>query len=294
MAQSTTAASFASSSIAKLLERLAYQVGVTVHSPGMENIHDLRVAVRRFEQALILFRQGLPGKEVKRIRRKLKLLMSHAGDVRDCDVAIRMLAKCQVPGVAAVKEKLAEERKAELPGLTAALRRWSARRSSSKWRAALLPVDARIGWQHQHLSKLARKFLAHGEEAAEPKTPAEALHEFRIEGKKFRYTLELLAPVSGATAPEWLEKLKPLQSALGDVHDSRMAREIAERFDAPGAVEDWLKKRQRKKTREFRRLWEESFAAAAENRRLAAGLRHTPRKPMGRSGRAVHAAARQA
>jgi CHAD domain-containing protein len=293
MAQSATAASFATSSIAKLLERLAYQVGVTAHSPGAEHIHDLRVAVRRFEQALILFRQALPGKEVKRVRRKLKLLMNHAGDVRDCDVAIRILAKCPASGAAAVREKLAAERKSKLPGMAAALRRWSARRSSAKWRAALLPVDAHISTQH-HLPKLARKFLGHGEEAVEPKTSAETLHGFRIEGKQFRYTLELLGPVCGASAEEWLEKLKPLQSALGDVHDSRMARAVAERFDAPAEVDAWLKKRQRKKTREFRRLWEETFGTAAENRRLVAGLRHTPRKPMGRSGGAVHAAARQA
>lgn len=293
MELSETAAGFASHSIAKLLERLAYQVGVTAHSPGADNVHDLRVAIRRFEQALLQFRAGLAGREVKRIRRKLKVLMTRAGAVRDYDVAQKILAKCEEPGAAVVRERLTNERKTELPALAAAMRRWSARRTSSKWRAALLPVDAHERIPH-NLAKLARKFLAQGKKAAEPKTSAETLHAFRIEGKKFRYTLELFAPVYGPAVHEWLQKLKPMQAALGDVHDAEMARDIAVRFDAPSKVEAWLKARRRKKAREFRELWEESFGTTSENRRLVAGLRHTPRKPMGRSMSARVAAAKQA
>jgi CHAD domain-containing protein len=293
MVSSETAASFASQSIARLLERLAYQVGVTGHSPGADNVHDLRVAIRRFEQSLLMFRQALPGRDVKRIRRKLKVLMGHAGAVRDCDVALRILAKCQQPGVPALKERLSGNRKTELSGLTAALRNWGARRTSAKWRGVLLPVNAHDSF-HPHLPRLARKFLAHGEEAAQPKTSAEVLHAFRIEGKKVRYTLELLAPVYGAPVQEWLDRLKPIQSALGDVHDSRMARAVAARFDAAPEVDDWLRARQRKKAREFRRLWEETFGTSSDNRRLVAALRHTPRKPMARSTAARVAAVRQA
>jgi CHAD domain-containing protein len=157
----------------------------------------------------------------------------------------------------------------------------------------LLPVEADKSF-YEHLPKLARKFLAHGEVAVEAKTSAESLHAFRIEGKKFRYAMELLAPIYGAAAQEWIEKLKPLQSALGDVHDSRMARAIAERFDASSEVEAWLKKRQRKKTREFQKFWEESFGNRAEARRLVAALRRTPRKPMGRSTAVAGGAVRHA
>lgn len=293
MELSETTASFATHSIAKLLERLAYQVGITLHSPGAENVHDLRVAIRRFEQALITFRHYLPGCEVKRIRRKLKVMMHHAGAIRDCDVLQKILLKCQEPGASALKQRLTEERKAELFGLTAVLRRWGARRSSSKWRAVLLPVDT-LDTFHSHLPKLARKFLAHGEAAAQPKTSAESLHAFRIEGKKFRYTVELLAPIYGAAAQEWIEKLKPVQSALGDVHDARMARQIAGRFDATPEIDAWLKTRQRKKTQEFRRLWQESFGTASNIRRLVAALRHIPRKPMGRSTAVARPAVRHA
>jgi CHAD domain-containing protein len=293
MALSETAASFASHSIAKLLDGLAYRVHATVHSAGPDNVHDLRVAIRRFEQALLEFRPGLAGCEVKRIRRKLKPLMSHAGTIRDRDVALKILEKCEKPGAAEVRERLAAERKAEVPLLMAALRRWGARGTSSKWRAALLPVDSGESLP-QNLPKLARKFLAHGEKAAQPKTSAETLHEFRIEGKKFRYTLELFAPVYGPAVKEWLEKLKAVQTALGDAHDARMVRDMAAEVEASSKVEDWLKSRERKKTREFRVFWEGTFGKPTENQRLLAGLRHTPRKPMGRSTSARVAAVKHA
>jgi CHAD domain-containing protein len=279
MASSGAASSFASNSISKLLQRLAYQIGATAHSPTAEKVHDLRVAIRRFEQALAAFRQSLPGHEVKRIQRKLKGLMERAGSVRDCDVLQKLLLKCDAAGVAAFQEALAEERKAKLPALTTALRRWSARRSFAKWRTALTPVDAPADF-HAHLPKLARKFLAHGEKASGAKVSAGDLHAFRIEGKKLRYTLELFEPLYGAPVREWLDTLKPLQSALGDVQDCRTARGLAQQFDASPAVIAWLKKRQRKKSREFRQLWHNSFSG---NDRLVAALRHTPRKPVSRA-----------
>jgi CHAD domain-containing protein len=292
MPLAASAASFASGSIAKLLERLAYQVSATAHSPSVDNVHDLRVAIRRFEQAIVTFRQALSGHEVKRIRRKLKTLMSPAGKVRDFDVIQKLLLKCEEPGAAALKQRLAEQRKVDLSILKASLRRWGSRRTSSKWRAAQLPAGADDTFRHQ-LPKLARKFLAHGEKTATAKASPEDLHTFRIEAKKIRYTLELMEPLYGAPVREWLDQLKPVQSALGDAHDCRMARDIAARFDATQEVETWLKNRQRKKTREFRKLWGENFGTAAEKRRLVGALRHTPRKPMGRST-AVTAIARRA
>lgn len=279
---SETGSGFASRSLARLLERLAFQVGATAHSPSAANVHDLRVAIRRFEQALVAFRQALPGREVKRIRRKLKSLMSRAGDVRDCDVLQKLLLKCEGAGVAEWKERVAGERKANLPALAASLRRWSLRRTSSKWRAALLPADPDAA-DRRHLAKLARKFLTRGDNAASAKVSAEDLHAFRIDAKKFRYTLELFEPLHGAAAREWLAKLKPVQSALGDIQDCRTAREAVERLDGPAAVQEWLKKRQRRKTREFREVWLESFGSAAARRRLIAAVRHTPRKPVARS-----------
>src|SRR5689334_12693029 len=93
MATAAENGQFAAANIAKLLERLAFQVGVTSHSHGAEPVHDLRVAIRRFSQALTLFKPYLESRERKKIRRRLKDLMGYAGDVRDCDIAVKLLSR---------------------------------------------------------------------------------------------------------------------------------------------------------------------------------------------------------
>ncbi len=104
------------------------------------------------------------------------------------------------------------------------------------------------------------------------------MHRLRIEAKKFRYALELFKPSWGTPVSQWLERLKPVQTLLGDIHDSYMAREMAQRFGGNPEIDAWLKRRQRRKTREFRRLWQEAFPAPDHRLRTDA-LRRPPRKP---------------
>jgi hypothetical protein len=80
---------------------------------------------------------------------------------------------------------------------------------------------------------------------------------------------------------------------LGNIQDCRMTRETAARLDAAPDVQDWLKKRQHRKTREFQKLWQDCFGPA-EARRLLAALRPAPRKPAGRTVAARTAAAHSA
>src|ERR1044071_814991 len=112
----------------KLLERLAYQINVTVHSHHPEPIHELRVAVRRFQQALALFKHHFPSRELKKMKRRLKDLMDRSGPIRDCDIATKILTKSQLEGAAPLKASIGERRKEAVGALVAALRRWSVRR----------------------------------------------------------------------------------------------------------------------------------------------------------------------
>jgi len=280
MQPSPTDGLLASDSASRLLTRLDEQAAAAVRPVDADGVHDLRVAVRRFRQWLATFGSGLPRGDVKRMVRRLKAIMDCAGAVRDRDVTLKILAKCHVAGVAPLRRKLASERRDAARALAAEARRWKQSRAAAKWRARIAPAAA--SQPGGDLAKRARKYLAHGDAAADEKSGAQELHRFRIEGKKLRYTIELLAPRLGAAAADWLEKLKAIQTVLGDVHDARMARERAERLGAAAPVEAWLKRRQRKKIRDFRALWPQAFPED-QHVRLVAALRHTPRKPMARS-----------
>ena len=96
-------------------------------------VHDLRVAIRRLNQCLRLFRDFFPPGEARSIRRQLRKLMDLAGDVRNYDIAVELVKKSKTP----VIPELATERRRARRKLVNALNAWSRRDSSQKWRERL-------------------------------------------------------------------------------------------------------------------------------------------------------------
>ena len=83
--------------------------------PDEEAVHDLRVSIRRFSQALRIFAPLFPGKAVKRIRARMKVVMDAAAVVRDLDVGMESLAGLGVDAEdPLLQEMRAGRRRAEL------------------------------------------------------------------------------------------------------------------------------------------------------------------------------------
>jgi CHAD domain-containing protein len=118
----------------RLLTTLAYQVHRAVKKPGPDEIHDLRVSVRRFSQGLELFEDFFPKWEVKKIRRMLKRVMSVTSDIRDRDITLDFLKEA---GHAAHQSRVQKERLTYQRQFSEMLRRWTARDFSTKWRNGL-------------------------------------------------------------------------------------------------------------------------------------------------------------
>lgn len=117
-----------------LLTRLAFQVHRAAKKPGADEIHDLRVSIRRFSQGLELFAAIFPKWEVKKIRRMLKRMMRITSSIRDRDITLEFLAESQH---AAQRTRLARERTGYQRQFAEMVRRWSARDFSAKWRNGL-------------------------------------------------------------------------------------------------------------------------------------------------------------
>jgi CHAD domain-containing protein len=279
---------FAVSQATRLLERLAFQMNGAVHSPQPDSIHDLRVAVRRFTQVLAACKDCFPAKPARKMRKRLKVIMHLAGEVRDLDIALEFMTASDADGL---EPKLRARRKAASKILVATLKHWTARKSVSKWRSALgSEVPAQKLRQlkaenlaHLELPRLAGRFFKEGIRAADPKASAEQRHHFRIAAKKFRYTLELFAEFYGPAAAGWIKQVKEMQTVLGAINDCRTVLELLASMGGDSKLEARLKKRQQRKSLEFRRAWEKNFGAAEEAKQWIAELGHTPRKPIARS-----------
>lgn len=116
------------------LTTLAFQVHRAAKKPGADEIHDLRVSIRRFLQGLLLFTEMFPQWEVKKIKRMLKRMMQLTSEIRNRDIAVEYLTK--LTG-AAHCERLRKERSEFQRRFAEMVRRWNARDFSAKWRNGL-------------------------------------------------------------------------------------------------------------------------------------------------------------
>jgi CHAD domain-containing protein len=101
-----------------------------------DSIHDLRVAIRRFEQCLQIFHKFLPGGH-KKIRRRLRKIMELSGEIRNRDIASDLLKQAGLPARSALTIRLLRERRGMQRKLLASFDRWGDRDLSRKWGSRL-------------------------------------------------------------------------------------------------------------------------------------------------------------
>jgi CHAD domain-containing protein len=256
-------------------------------------------------RVLVVLKPCFPRSESRKIRQGLKKIMLRAGSVRDRDIALRLLAK-QTPSASGPLARLFRTERAEAAkALTLSLKRWVRRNSSARWRSALeaggaesfraSPVEITA---QRMLPRMAKEYFRSGKEATRDKAPAEELHRFRIAAKNLRYTLDLYAPLYGDSLNGLRQQLKGVQTLLGGINDCATVRRMASRHARSEEILAALKKRQRRKTAQFRQHWAAAFSSGAAAARWAECLRHAPgqaevaRKPPGRSAPSVMTAGR--
>ena len=139
-----------------------------------------------------------------------------------------------------------------------------------KWK----PTHSVIENVNTVLPRLAEKYFKAGRKAADGKRSPKELHEFRIETKRFRYTLELVCPVYGTRLEKELEPLRGLQSVLGKLHDYHI---MAQMLDDDRALQATLQRRTKKKLKEFHQKWT-AFDSKGQLKRWKTLLAAPPRK----------------
>ncbi len=220
-----------------------------------EFLHDFRVAIRRTRSALTQIREVYPALDVERFKEEFRWLFIETGPKRDLDV---YLLKMEV-----YKEGLPEEIRADLDPLEEFLERKQKlahdrlvavldseryRRLVEEWRAFLTeaPAGSLLARNaerpvrevaSERIWRVYRRMVKRGR-AIDDDTPAAALHDIRIRGKKLRYLLEFFRSLYPEEAiGRLVAELKRLQDNLGDFNDYRVQRQSLQRFAAEMAEE---------------------------------------------------------
>jgi CHAD domain-containing protein len=203
-----------------------------------EAVHRLRVATRRSLAALTAFAPLLPTGKRQRFGQRLRQIRKAAGEARDLDVLIDRLRQ-QWPDTTAISpaststEKLIELLTEHQIGSRGPIRDCQAELVAWGWPARqeqLLKAIATTGrprygrFARKRLQLVGRKFFT----TAGPFRKASQLHQFRILGKRLRYSLDLFTDaLSPQPRDRCLKRLKQMQEALGDFTDHAAA---ADRF----------------------------------------------------------------
>jgi CHAD domain-containing protein len=203
---------------------------------GEEAVHDVRVAARRIEAALWVWRGLLLEPERRIARRRVRRLRRRLAGLRDREVlmeSLKELARGAEPGEAghlhALRDLLAEGLEEAWGSIARALRSGRLRRIRRRLERcvpALAPGPESDVLLTGLERTMRREHEAHAAiAAAAPSQDDDVLHAARIAIKRRRYAAEAFAAGAGTPLSAAAGSSRELQRALGDVHDRSVLRE---------------------------------------------------------------------
>jgi CHAD domain-containing protein len=203
-------------------------------SEDVEHVHQLRVASRRAVAAVEIFRDLLPKRRARWLRKRLKEIRRTAGAARDDDVLALRLEKWseQHPSVGLVLKQIRRHRReAQKP-----IQKIHRKLVRERFERGLSELLQRIRWRDKRRRREPRfaaaaraslkTFLAEFVEAGQADfNDLAALHQFRIAGKQLRYAIEVFAAAfPPALRDEQYPLVEQMQELLGDVNDHATAQ----------------------------------------------------------------------
>lgn len=251
-------------------EMSAHARAIRAHEGGArtgrdpEDLHEMRVAVRRLRAILRAGRALFDAQEVEGLRGELDWLGGKLGVVRDLDVLHDYLqprlAALQGPEHRAgqrVLRRLAADRTRARAALTAALDgprypQLLARLEAFVTRPPAAPPPVSLpdvaATEWKRLRKAVQKL---------PGRPSpDDLHAVRIKVKRARYAAELARAAAGTRGRRFIDQAKKLQDILGDLQDAvvieQYLHDATDRTEPGQALQKALVKRQRKRRKKAR------------------------------------------
>src|ERR1700676_4343674 len=227
--------------LSESMDKVRAELDKVRSNPDPDNVHDLRVAIRRCRSVAVVFEEVDPDAAWPEMRKTAKKLFRALGGLRDAHVMEDWVKKL-TPTSDPVRVQMHTSFETGEPGLRSEVLRVAGKFDEKKWKGLQQRLRQRV--RVLPVSGLAAECLAWERLEEIKQCQAEALrtkkakpwHALRIGLKKLRYTVESLLPEHHAA---WSENLKRLQDLLGDIHDLDV---LAEKVKAEGGVDGTARK----------------------------------------------------
>lgn len=269
------------------IRRLEDQLALAINDPAEDPVHDFRVAIRRLSASLRIFSRFFPDHEARRLRRALKPALDAAATVRDLDVDTALLLKLKLPAAHPLLARMAQDRAHAALAFTGQLYLLRSQEIPLAW---LDPVSRLLETNEDAslapralLPPLAAEFFKAGRKTLAKATP-ERLHAFRLAAKRFRYTLEVFRPFYGPVYGTRLEKVREIQTILGNRQDCAVTAALLDplaALDAEASLAlEAVQVRAVRLERSFHRFWHTQFDAPGQE---LLWTRYLSRRPVGQT-----------
>lgn len=217
-----------------------------LHDPGArlptdpEDLHEMRVAIRKLRAILRAARPMLSVKWAEALRKELAWLAAALAPARDLDVLLMYLLKegnSFPPPERAALQPLCASLEAERASgqLVVAQALESDRYLSLLDRLESAAARPEITHPDMALADLARRAyrrLKQAMRACPPEPSPEWLHQLRIKSKRARYAAELAEPAGGKAVSRFMKALKVFQDLLGEHQDALVAEQRLRQWSA--------------------------------------------------------------
>ncbi len=222
---------------------LAHEVGTRTDADP-EDVHDMRVGMRRMRSAFHILRPYYKKRQIRRFGGELGELGTALGEVRDLDVLVKNLRDFQPSLDESLQDSFNEVMNELERQRMAARQEWVAILDSRNYAHFLKAfgkflTSEGVGAKGTAKSKVQPTQIRHvlpgmiyeqlasvlAYDTVMEDMDATAFHTLRIAFKRLRYTITLFQDLLGSQSEAFVEDLKAIQDCLGEMHDGLAARE---------------------------------------------------------------------
>jgi CHAD domain-containing protein len=219
---------------------------------GVDEVHDLRVALRRCRTIADALSEVNPGPGWRKLKRTSRDLFHELGDLRDAQVLhsrVKKLGPAGDPVRKRMLRLLSNMEKKHLEAAEKALddfdrKEWKKLTRKLISKSRFFPLNS-VVYQRLALTRLNEAVEMY--QQARRRRSSVAWHRLRIGLKNFRYLVENFLP---QRYENWSDDLKRMQDLLGDVHDLDVLRQQVRRNPtklSPALVAEWIERIERER-----------------------------------------------